>query len=109
VANNESRIVEDFVVRSIRMMPSMTIKYFLLAGQLSEHCQPEILHYHQIILPALLAALDDPRHTVQTTSCYVLEMFCENLQRETLRPFLQPLLNKLGGLLQVCSVLICVE
>lgn len=42
----------------------------------------------------------DPRHTVQTTTCYVLEMFCENLQPETLRPFLNPLLTRLASLLQ---------
>lgn len=44
--------------------------------------------------------IQDPRHTVQTTTCYVLEMFCENLQPETLRPFLNALLTRLASLLQ---------
>jgi importin-4 len=69
-------------------------------GQLSEYCQPEILHYHQKVLPIVFGALEDPKHTVQTTTCYVLEMFCENLRPETLRPFLNPLLTRLATLLQ---------
>ena len=68
-------------------------------GQLSEHCQPDILHYHSTVLPAVYLALEDEKHTVQSTACYVLEMFLENLQRETLRPFLQPLLMRLMALL----------
>jgi hypothetical protein len=73
---------------------------FPISGQFSEHCQPDILHYHQTVLPAVFQALDDSRYTVQTTSCYVLEMFCENLQPATLRPFLTPLLTRLAALLQ---------
>ena len=68
-------------------------------GQLSEHCQPDILHYHSTVLPTVYIALEDEKHTVQSTACYVLEMFLENLQRETLRPFLQPLLMRLMTLL----------
>ena len=64
-------------------------------GQFSEHCQPDILHYHSTVLPVVFHALDDARETVQSTACYVLEMFLENLSRETLRPFLQPLLTRL--------------
>jgi len=64
------------------------------SGQFSEHLQPEILHHHMAILPTIFQALDDPTITVQGTCCYVLEMFCENLQPETLRPFLGPLMQK---------------
>lgn len=69
-------------------------------GQFSEHCQPDILHYNQTVLPVIFSALDDPRPTVQGTSCYVLEYFCESLQPETLRPYLNPLMNRLAALLQ---------
>jgi hypothetical protein len=64
-------------------------------GQFAEHCQPDILHYHSTVLPVVFHALEDVQETVQSTSCYVLEMFLENLSRETLRPFLQPLLTRL--------------
>ena len=49
-------------------------------GQLSEHCQPEILDYANQVLPCVFKLLDDNSVSVQTTSCYVLEMFCEHLE-----------------------------
>jgi len=49
-------------------------------GQAAEFCQPEIIDYSQQILPVVFRLLDDPSISVQTTSCYVLEMFCEHLQ-----------------------------
>src|SRR3546814_20457881 len=48
-------------------------------GQLSEHCQPEILSYHEIMLPAAGQLIMDDRSTVQASACYVLEQFIENL------------------------------
>eukprot|EP00586_Coscinodiscus_wailesii_P001344 CAMPEP_0172477774 /NCGR_PEP_ID=MMETSP1066-20121228/1216_1 /TAXON_ID=671091 /ORGANISM="Coscinodiscus wailesii, Strain CCMP2513" /LENGTH=1060 /DNA_ID=CAMNT_0013236659 /DNA_START=98 /DNA_END=3280 /DNA_ORIENTATION=- len=69
-------------------------------GQLSEHCQPGILSYSEKILPIMFTLLDDATITVQATSCYVLEMFCERLQPEGVRPFLEPLIKKLGGMLE---------
>lgn len=71
----------------------------LLLGQFSEFCQPEILQYTSTVLPVVFQALDDSRPTVQGTSCYVLETFCENLQPDVLRPYLGPLMNKLAALL----------
>ena len=38
--------------------------------------------------------------TVQTTSCYVLEMFCEKLEPDAVRPFLDPLVRKLASMLE---------
>ena len=52
-------------------------------GQFSEYCQPEILYYHEIILPLLYNSLDINNKNIQVTTCYVLELFCENLQKET--------------------------
>ena len=68
-------------------------------GQVSEHCQPEILFHHHLILPVLIAALDDQHSSVHHTCCYGLEMFCENLESSSLKPFLQPLVTKLCALL----------
>merc|ERR1711871_401379 len=66
---------------------------------MSEHCQPEILQFHQSVLPVIFGALDDTHQSIQTTICWVLEMFCEYLQPETLKPFLPDLLEKLLGLM----------
>lgn len=68
-------------------------------GQFSEHCQPEILHFHQVVLPAIASNMDCQEQNVLITSCYVMEMFSENLQPESLRPHLNNILNKLVNLL----------
>ena len=47
----------------------------MYAGQFAEYCQPDILHYNQTVLPVLFQTLEDPRPTLQGTSCYVLEYF----------------------------------
>jgi hypothetical protein len=72
----------------------------IITGQFSEYCQPDILHYNQSVLPVIFQALEDPRSTVQATSCYVLEFFCENLKAETLRPYLSSVMTRLATLLQ---------
>ena len=53
-----------------------------------------------MVLPVIFKLLEDSHHTVQGTACYVHEMYCENLQSATLRPFLVPLMQRLGALLQ---------
>ena len=65
-------------------------------GQLSEHCQPDILNYATQILPIIFTLLDDGSVAVQATSCYVLEMFCERLEPSAVRPVLDPLIRKLA-------------
>ena len=69
-------------------------------GQFSEHCQPDILYLHASILPVVFTALEDSRPTVQSTSCYVVENFCEGLQPDTLKPLLPGMVHRLGLLLQ---------
>jgi len=72
-------------------------------GQISEHCQPEVLSYSSQILPIVFALLDDANIAVQATSCYVLEMFCERLEPEGVRPLLDPLVKKLASMLEATS------
>ena len=74
------------------------------SGQLAEHCQPDILYHHEIFMSTMLAAMEDPAHTVQGTACYVIEFFCENLDQEILKRYLQPLLERLGALLSLTDV-----
>jgi hypothetical protein len=49
----------------------------------------------QEILPVVFQLLDDATDNVKGVSCYVLEMFCENLQPATVLPFLPQLMNRL--------------
>jgi hypothetical protein len=69
-------------------------------GQLAEHCQPEILHFHAQMLPAICQAIQDGEPMVAGIGAYCCEMYVEQLSAITLRPFLQPLLLGLGELLQ---------
>jgi hypothetical protein len=75
----------------------------LALGQLSEHCQPEILSYSDQVLPIAFALLDDTTVAVQATSCYVLEMFCERLAPDDVRPLLDPLVRKLAQMLETTT------
>lgn len=68
-------------------------------GQLAEHCQPEIVAYARTVLPVVFAFLDDTRAAVVGTSCYVLEMFCETMDADQILPLLDPLMERLLGLL----------
>ena len=72
-------------------------------GQISEHCQPEVLGYSSQILSIVFALLDDDNVAVQATSCYVLEIFCERLEPDGVRPLLDPLVNKLASMLRGTS------
>lgn len=74
------------------------------AGQIAEHCQPDILFYHTSVMPAMFAAMDDTAPTVQGTACYVIEFFCEYLERSALQPYLPALLQRLGGLLSSTDI-----
>ncbi|CAM9780208.1 unnamed protein product, partial [Discosporangium mesarthrocarpum] len=68
-------------------------------GQFAEHCQPEILDHSDKVLPIVFQLLDDATDNVKGVSCYVLEMFCENLEPETVMPFLDPLMTRLVQML----------
>ena len=54
----------------------------------------EVLAYSGQILPMVLALPDNANITVQATSCYVLETFCERLEPE------DPLVRKLAAMLE---------
>ena len=72
-------------------------------GQISEHCQPDILQYAGQLLLTVFRLLDDGSVAVQATFCYVLEMFCERFEPAAVRPFLDNLVRKLAGMLEVTT------
>ena len=51
----------------------------------------------------MFALLDDSNIAVQATSCYVLEMFCERLEPDGVRPLLDPLVKKLAAMLEATT------
>ena len=72
-----SKLIQ-FYVRTLTFLPHVfqhiyfSYFCFLFAlGQLSEYCQPEILHYHQSVLPIVFQALEvRPDRIIM--KCYVL-------------------------------------
>jgi hypothetical protein len=49
------------------------IHSYYVSGQLSEYCQPEILHYHQTVLPIVFQALE-----VRTCRYLCVDILTEN-------------------------------
>lgn len=70
-------------------------------GQLCTDFGPELQEaYHAELLPALCRAMDDASFRVQGHAASAIINFCEHAERETLEPYLEPLLTKLLMLLQ---------
>lgn len=65
----------------------------------SEHLSPRVVFFDKAILPAALAMLDDPVHTVVCRGCYVLDNFVSQLTEAGVAPFLEGLMVRLAGLL----------
>lgn len=70
-------------------------------GQLCTDFGPELQEaYHAQLLPALCGAMDDASFRVQGHAASAIINFCEHSGRETLEPYLEPILSKLLLLLQ---------
>jgi hypothetical protein len=64
--------------------------------QLCQHCQPIILHYHDVILTTVLERLqsDDGNDAAYLASC-LLYYLCDNLDPPALAPYLDVLVSQL--------------
>lgn len=64
--------------------------------QLCQHCQPIILHYHEVILETVLERLqsEDGNDAAYLGSCVIYHL-CENLDPPALAPYLHALVNQL--------------
>jgi hypothetical protein len=72
------------------------------SGQITEHCQANVVLFHQILVPAILTGLEDPKDTVVLSTCYVVENFVDALQQATLITYMPHLLQRLVHILQNC-------
>lgn len=70
-------------------------------GQMCTDFGPELQEaYHEQLLPALCGSMDDASSRVQGHAASAIINFAEHTTRETLQPYLEPLLAKLLLLLQ---------
>mmetsp|Transcript_34463 Transcript_34463/g.60479 ORF Transcript_34463/g.60479 Transcript_34463/m.60479 type:complete len:1030 (+) Transcript_34463:1481-4570(+) len=63
-------------------------------GYCSEHLQPDILDFHEIIIPALLQSLDTPKNFVRNRVLFAIDTFIAGCDEE-LEPYLQSIMTKL--------------
>ncbi|EGG24503.1 importin 4 [Cavenderia fasciculata] len=73
---------------------------FICIARLSEHIEPEIYRFSNIIFPAIFKSLDDPDNAFVLRCCYALEAFLSNLETEELLPVLPSIMEKVGQLLE---------
>ncbi|EEB97332.1 hypothetical protein MPER_03372 [Moniliophthora perniciosa FA553] len=70
-------------------------------GQLCTDLQEFIQEqYHQQLFSALIPTLEDPEPRVHTHAAAALINFCEGVARDTLLPYLDPIVERLLHLLQ---------
>jgi len=77
--------------------------YWIRFFHLSEHLQPEIITYHNVIMPVLLSSLHDPVERVKIKCCFALELFCTNLEGDEVLPYVESLMTNFMHLVQTGS------
>lgn len=80
----------------------------LLLSKLAQHCQPDVVQYHENVLPLLLQCLDDASSDVREGAGFALERFVEEMEEEIVEylPILMERLNQmtqLGESLHECT------
>jgi hypothetical protein len=102
------RCKDGFMIELPTMVPQLTecaryrdclevrLTALFALQQLCQHCQPIILHYHDVILTTVLERLqsDDGNDAAYLASC-LLYYLCENLDPPALAPYLDELVTQL--------------
>ncbi|KAJ2911702.1 hypothetical protein MD484_g8710, partial [Candolleomyces efflorescens] len=76
----------------------------IVEGQLCTDLEEVIQEqYHQQLFPVLIGALEDPEPRVHSHAAAALINFCEGVERDTLLPYLDPIVTRLLALLNPSS------
>lgn len=86
-AQDNTTIVRNAAVEAIIMM--------------ADHLQPDILEYHEQILPACLTILDNTSEKVSVKKrvCIAVDAFCGELDASVMMPYIDPLMKRMTLLL----------
>ncbi|KAM3283375.1 importin-5 [Capsicum chacoense] len=103
VCSNDMKLLVETIVKLISdNHPRVRWAAIHTTGQLSMHMSPQFQEqYHQQVLPALIAVLDDhdnPR--LQTRATSMILAFSHNCSADILRPYLNNIVSKLVVFLQ---------
>ena len=71
----------------------------LAISSLAEFCQPEILTYHDKVLPFIINNLDDKSFEIKEKSAYSLDVFSSHMEGEPIKPYLESILQKFYAIL----------
>ncbi len=89
--------------------PQPRVRYAALhcLGQVSEDCDEEFRDmYHDKIMPALMAELDDPVARVQRHACASMCNFLDNIKDELMDQYVNVLMPKLAQLMKVAEPIV---
>jgi hypothetical protein len=69
--------------------------------QFADYCQPEVLNYHELVLPHIFSGLENAREMpwVIKRLCTAMDVFCENLGKD-IQHYIEPMMRKLAGMVQ---------
>ena len=68
---------------------------------MSDHLQPDILDFHELILPACFAMLDNAQEQVRVKKkvCLAVDAFCTEIDKDVLAPYIDQLMKRMLSLL----------
>lgn len=95
----ENVILKDFIQLGLSQASSKVRGAAIVAlGYLAEFLVPEIVDYHEMIIPILLKGFNEEDVKVAEKSVFSMDLFCENMEREIL-PYLSVIMPALAGLI----------
>ncbi|KAJ3859024.1 armadillo-type protein [Lentinula novae-zelandiae] len=99
MANELGRVVELVVPMFKDSHPRVRYAACQCVGQLCTDIEDIIEQYHEQLFAVLIPALEDPEPRVHSHAAAALINFCEGVERDTLLPYLDPIVQRLLKLL----------
>ncbi|KAF8827569.1 hypothetical protein HHX47_DHR4000278 [Lentinula edodes] len=99
MANELGRVVELVVPMFKDSHPRVRYAACQCVGQLCTDIEDIIEQYHEQLFAVLIPALEDPEPRVHSHAAAALINFCEGVERNTLLPYLDPIVQRLLKLL----------
>ena len=94
----EKVLLNDFIAFGISQNSAKVRGAAITAlGYLSEFLIPDVVDFHQIIIPILLKGFNEEDSKVAEKSVFSMDIFCENMEKEII-PYLSTIMPSLANL-----------